>query len=142
MRAGKKFEFAHGDVTLHPLTLGQLQDHEEDLKNLGGAATQAQQNGRLAKIIAAAAQKSAPELTDRAVLDMIDMQDLNGGLLSKAVQWVMGASGLRETKEGSVPVDPLVLPVASSVPVSLSPGESDMSDSPLPSDTPIAKSMN
>jgi hypothetical protein len=129
MRQGKKFEFAHGAVVLHPLTLGQLQDYEDDLKSLGETATQTQQNARLAKIIAAAAQKSTPDLGERAVLEMIDMQDLNGGLLSQAVQWVMGASGLRETKEGSVKADPLP-PVPETVPAILSPGDNATPGSP------------
>jgi hypothetical protein len=104
MRQGKQFEFAHGVLTLHPLTLGQLQDHEEDLKALG--AKDANTNQRLARVLAAAAVKAQPDITDRKILDMIDMQDIRSDKIGAAIKWVMGESGLRETAEGSATADP------------------------------------
>lgn len=101
MRQGKKFEFANGDVTLHPLTLGQLQDHEEDLADLKSGSSQMESNARLCRIVAAAAKKSQPDITEQEVLDMIDLQDLHTGVLNQAVQWVMGMSALRPIVAGA-----------------------------------------
>lgn len=116
-RQGKTFEFAHGDVVLHPLDLDQLQDLEEDIKKLGDPGPRKETNARLAKIICAGAFRTSPDLTPTTLLKMVDMKDLNDGKLNEAVVWLMGRSGLRVTEDAGDPKAPATpLPGTSGTP--------------------------
>lgn len=115
MRQGKKVQFANGTLTLSPLTLLQLQELEEDLKELRAmnreTVLSTESNLRLVRVLAAAARRAHPDITPEAVLGMIDMEDVIGGAVNEAIRLLMGSSGLTpraEEANGAGPPGPRI----------------------------------
>jgi hypothetical protein len=94
MRPGKTIEFAGGEITLHPLSLTQVQELAADIIALQAISREnvlsVEANGRLARVLTASASRAHPSLTADEILTMIDMEDVVCGRVSQAVRTVMG----------------------------------------------------
>jgi hypothetical protein len=110
-RRGKTIEFAGGALTLHPLTLLQVQQLSDDIAatrrvTRESSVSSKEANERLGRLLVAGAHKAHPEITAASLLAMIDMEDVANGTVSKAMRKLMGVPDQLPQADGTSAVGP------------------------------------
>ena len=112
MAKGVRIKFLSRTVVFYPLTIGQIQDHPEEIKTLTKAiknpedAFDPKRFGVLIKLHTMSAQRGDPSITEDDIRKIVDM-----GNIAEVNAAVLGQSGLLAEEGASPSSDPTSPPI-------------------------------